>query len=225
MNWLTKISQETNHADYIENLLLEGDIQDIFQYLDQHGIEYYPVKFTNKEVYVVILDDEPYVLDDDKFITSEGWVQNIRDFGSVYDYYSEHDFNKEFWRDVGDGIYVYHGTKSDRLTNIQKNGLEVRDETRGVENKYTGAAIFTSTFPDEAKIYDVILSINVSQMKRDGYMPVVSMEKVIEEAELIESLAHKVGLEEYYVQYEQGLSPLTVIFYGDIPAKYLWIES
>ena len=60
-------------------------------------------------------------------------------------------------------------------------------------------------------------------MKQDGYMPMVGMEEPIEEQELEEALAHKIGLEDYYSEIESsdGLSPDTVIFYGVIPPKYL----
>ena len=58
-------------------------------------------------------------------------------------------------------------------------------------------------------------------MKSDGYMPQVGKEGPIEESEALEILANKIGLENFYTSYEDGLDPETVIFYSVIPPKYL----
>ena len=58
-------------------------------------------------------------------------------------------------------------------------------------------------------------------MKQDKYIVLVGKEEPIEEAEAREALANKLGIDNYYAEYEQGLDPGTIIFYGNIPPKYL----
>jgi len=142
--------------------------------------------------------------------------------GNVYDYYPEQDFNEEFWRGVYPGYKVYHGTTEENLPDIQQHGLEPRDKTRGISNRSTGSGVFTSDNVETAQYsYDIVLEIDVGQMKQDGYMPVVGMEDPVEESELEGALAHAIGIEDYDAEHEQGLDPGTVIFRDVILPKYL----
>jgi len=60
-------------------------------------------------------------------------------------------------------------------------------------------------------------------MKKDNYMPEVSREEPIINANKRESLAHQIGLKDFFVETEHGISPTTIIFFGNIPPKYLEI--
>lgn len=152
------------------------------------------------------------------------WVDEQVWSGHIEDYFPEQDFNKEFWEGVGQGSVLYHGTREDRLKSIMKNGLQPKDETRGFTNKGTGSAVFTSESMDTASYYyDEVLEIDLGKMKAEGYVPQVSQESPVAEGELAGSLAHMLGIEDYYYEGDSsdGLSPDTIIFYDAIPAKYL----
>jgi len=184
------------------------------------------IDFPNKERIVsAIIDGNPQIItigDEFEVEDPEKWLQNIDWSGNVYQYIDTGDFSKEFWDDVGEGFILYHGTSSDNVDDILRDGLNPRDVTRGIANRSTGSAVFTSDASETAQYsYDVVFQIDVGSMKTDEYMPEVSIEEPIQEAQWIEALAHKIGLEDYYSEVEQGLDPGTVIFYGSIPPKYL----
>lgn len=150
------------------------------------------------------------------------WLQDISWKGNAYEYVNAGDFSKEFWEGMGQGYTLYHGTTEENAESIEKQGINPGYQTRGINNRSTGAAVFASDSPDTAEYYyDAVFAIDVGAMKANGYMPEVSMEEPVQEAEYINALAHKIGLEDYEHETEQGLDPGTVIFYGPIPAKYL----
>jgi hypothetical protein len=119
---------------------------------------------------------------------------------------------------------LYHATYSDHLEEIKKNGLQLKNETRSINNRNTGAAVFTCDNPDDiANHGNIIIQIDVGKMKQDGYTPDVSKETPIQAAETREALANKLGLEMDFISSynSEGLYTSTVIFYGPIPPKYL----
>jgi hypothetical protein len=153
------------------------------------------------------------------------WIESLGDI-SIYGYLDPGDFNQEFWDSVGQGQKVYHGTYDKHLPLILKKGLLPKYESRGLENQYTGAAVFTTEQPDAPAYYsDVVVEIDVGQMKADGYMPRVGKEEPIEEAEIKEALAHKIGLEDYRAEVGSDYWPDTIIFYDAIPAKYIRVHE
>ena len=156
------------------------------------------------------------------FENAEEWVYNIGE--NAWQYVDYKDFGEDFWENVTEGETLYHGTYEDRIEDIMREGLSPMDKTRGIENRSTGSAIFTSSSAEVAsEYYPIVLEINIGQMKADRYMPRVSKEGPVDESETLQALAYKIGLEDFYVDYEQGLDPETIIFYGNIPAKYLRI--
>ncbi|MBT6050791.1 MAG: hypothetical protein HOG49_28645 [Candidatus Scalindua sp.] len=172
---------------------------------------------SNGELYIIEIDDNYYELKN-----PEEWLNDKIFAGVVYQYIDEKDFSKEFWDDVSEGYSLYHGTYEDRIDDIQREGIGARDETRGMSNKSTGSAVFTSSSPETAYYsYERVFKIDVGAMKRDGYMPGVAMEEDVGEAQQAEALANKIGLEDYSYEIEQGMDPETVIFHGSIPTKYL----
>ena len=134
----------------------------------------------------------------------------------------ERNFSKEFWDGVTNGSMVYHGTDEDNWETIQAEGIGCRDDTRGMSNRSVGCAVFVShNYETTDYYYDIIIQIDIGQMKADGYMPDASQEPEIEEAEALQSLASAVGVDDFHVDIESGMDPETVIFNGGIPAKYL----
>lgn len=139
-------------------------------------------------------------------------------WGEYFDVDIEEAFNRQFWEYPNT---VYHGTKS--MKGIMRKGIEARSESRGISNRSTGDAVFTSLEESEAADYaeDGMVAIDTYQMKEDGYMPWVSQEPEETEQSAIGSIANRLGIEHNPEYSDSGISPNTVIFFGKIPAKYL----
>jgi hypothetical protein len=170
-----------------------------------------------------VIDDSPIIKE------ATEWIWSILD--SQLDQYigeDNEDFNEKFWKDVctpyGNNK-LYHATRSKNINEIKARGLLKMNKSRGINNKSTGNAVFTSLDETAIDSYgEIIIKINMCQMKKDGYMPEVSMEKPIEEAKLRNQLAWKIGIEEFDAidgYSSDGLFETTVVIYGDIPPKYL----
>ena len=128
--------------------------------------------------------------------------------------------NKDFWESP---VPLYHATRDENAEDILRDGLEARNQTRGLANRGTGSAVFTSLNPDAiAESYGpTVIEIDTAAMKRDGLTPFSFRETPIVEAEAREGLAHVLGIEDFYQDIEAGLDPDTIIINGAIPAKYL----
>ena len=192
-----------------------SDLDELSRMLGIHGFEFKRIK----DIISVKIGKEVYIVDESMSITrGEEWIWTVRD---IDEYINFPDFNEQFWKSPST---VYHQTSSANWPLIQKNGLQIRDTKRGINNRGTGLAIFTSTEPDELDSYgDIMIEINTEEMKKDGYMPTVSAEKPFVDAEKNNALAHLIGLNYFSDEWEQAISPNTVIFYKNIPSKYLRI--
>jgi hypothetical protein len=204
------------------------DEQCLVNVLKFYKIKYDIVNFdTGIKVYSIVKNGRVYIIDPNHCCSLEDandWIREIVMYDKVYQYITLRDFSKDFWQEVGEGTFVYHGTSGERIEKIMKQGLLPKDETRGINNRNTGSAVFTSSEEETpANYYDKILQIDVGAMKADGYMPEVSMEGPIEEVKSEEALAYKIGINDYQGEWEQGLDEGTIIFYGPIPPKYLKI--
>jgi len=183
-----------------------------------------PIIVVNEGKKISIIEDfsssYPQVYDADSWI----WRVNDRDLPLFFPPKREEE---KFWNGVGEGFEVYHGTKTDRVDSIKVTGLLRKNESRGLDNRGTHMAVFTSIEPFQTESYgDVLITIDVGAMKRDGYMPPVELEEPVIEEELRSSLAYLIGLENFYVESnDAGISPDTLIFFGDIPPKYLKFEE
>jgi len=165
-----------------------------------------------------------YVIDDLQFPDPKDAHQWIWDLweDSLEEYAPQPDFNKEFWQGGGK---VYHGTTEENWEEIQQDGeLRIKDETRGLYNRGTGAAIFASYNPGDTDSYgEVTLEIDVGQMIADAYTPQVSKEGPLDTAEMRRSIAYRLGIEDFYDDSasSDGYSEDTVIFHKNIPLKYI----
>lgn len=174
--------------------------------------------------YAFSLGKERYVIEPDSVSIDKAyeWV----DRQDPTNWYPEEDFNADFWAGPSP---LYHATSEENADRIEKTGLAARNKTRGLTNRGTGPAVFTTIEPDEAALGtygNVVFEIDTDAMKRDGYTPHVGMEEPLARSELKSALGHKVGLEDYsWDDGFDGLSNSTVVIYGHIPAKYLsrWI--
>ena len=201
---------------------------ELIRLLKMYSLKWKQVDFSDDNIITIVLGSNLYVIDDfDNPTLKEAneWLWDVSNYGRLENYIPSEDFSKTFWNNLGDGFVVYHATNEDKMESIQRSGLNVKDETRGINNRSTGAAVFASDNPNDTDSYgNVIFAINLSQMKKDGYMPDVSREEPIEEAERLEALAWKIGVEDFNATdsfASEGLYTSTIIIYGNIPAKYL----
>lgn len=181
---------------------------------------------TNEKKLVLSDGNDVYLVDlsfpNPSFYNAREWIYDLGD--NVWSYVEDKDFNKEFWDSVYNGYKMYHGTYLERIESIKANGLEPRNETRGIGNRSMGDGIFTSSSPETAYAhYPVVIEIDVGKMKGTGFMPNVGREEPIEEGEAYELLANKLGIQDFIYDYEQGIEFDTIVFYGKIPPKYLRI--
>jgi hypothetical protein len=172
--------------------------------------------------------DKPLVVDLDagEAQTAEEWLGSIYDHDLAY-YVPCPDFNEEFWKSVGPGDVLYHGTPRENRELIAERGLETRDKTRGLSNRNVGAAVFATRNPHVTDSYgDVVVMIHVDKMKADGYMPRTSLEDPFEDERMRQALGAKIGVQHDYLnEYSsEGLDEDTIVFFGDIPPKYLSFE-
>jgi len=217
--WLED-EQQPNLLDMIEDV--QG-WQAITEMLTAAGVDY---EFPSLLEKILVFDygNNRYVIDDEKYPEpkdADEWISERSWRNDTYKYVEEPDFNEEFW--WWNAMPLYHGTTEDDWEDIQASGkLQPEDRTRGTENTGTGAAIFTSSeYTTAAHYYDVVVEIDVPAMKQDGYMPRVSKELPVAEAEHVGALAHAIGLEDYQPEWESGIDAGTVVFYDDIPLKYI----
>lgn len=178
-------------------------------------------KIKLKNEYFFILKN--YIIEEDgSYHELNEWINSVYD---PFGYIEQKDFNKEFWSEVDYNYVLYHGTSEENIENIKKNGLITGNETRGIANRGTGSAIFLTSNKEVAESYTYpdgkILTILVGKMKKDGYMPNVSLEEPIEEKIAYEALAHKIGLNNFNYEIESGIDETTVIFYDNIPKEYI----
>lgn len=138
------------------------------------------------------------------------------DLDSFFDRDLEAEFNADFWSNPQT---LYHGTSD--IESVLADGIEPRSETRGLNNKHVGDAVFTTSSTDIAESYGSVVKIDTGGMKRDGYMPFVSQEPEFMEYDQIGVIASRLRIEFDSEIADPGIDPSTVIVYGHIPAKYL----
>lgn len=207
---------ESQTPEIIQDLLDNcKDIKEAIKVLKTYKIKHKIIK----DIVVIYLNNKIYIIDDMLTMKdAQEWLWSLSDW-DLDDYITLGDSNKDFWDYPS---VVYHATTPEKWEIIKEKGLERRDRSRGIDNRNTGSAIFTSDNPDDIGVYgNVVIEINAPQMKIDGYMPPVSKEKPIEEAEKREALANLIGLDDFYVEVESGIRTTTIVFFGHIPSKYL----
>ena len=214
--------------DQLEEALTnaEGDLAQVDAVLSQYNADL-AIEYEEGKLYTV---GEAVVDVTDKGIVTT-W-QDANDFLNSYNteqylpFDPDEQFNKDFWDNPSE---LYHGTLQGHLDSIMKGGLNPRNETRGMSNRGTPSAVFTSTDWDEANhYYETVLSIDTAAMKAEllpTSLPFAGRESDIVEGEGKETLANALGYEDYSYDFEQGMSPNTVILYGAIPPKYLSIAK
>ena len=218
--WLE--NEEMTWEQEVENT--SGQMR-IIAVLQKYGAINISVPKLKKKVIVFEIGNQQYVIDDLKHpspVEAQRWVSDQTwDSRKITQLVYIPDFNKEFWRHPPD--VLYHGTTEELWAEIQQSGhLKISKKTRGLSNRFVPPSIFTSADLGTCQYYyDVQLKIKVFEMKADGFMPPVSQEPDVESCGLQNSLAWAIGIEDYQSDCESGMDEGTVIFYQNIPLKYV----
>jgi hypothetical protein len=224
MDFKVWLETEETLADYFD-FNFEIDEAGLLRLATNSGIRLEKIDFPAKYVYVEFGGHGPaYVYERDsngRFSRSEAddWLESVSNrTHEFYGEYSDEVFNKQFWQNPPP---LYHGTSD--MQGVLNRGLLVMNKTRGISNRLMGSAVFTSTNPDGIDSYatDGIVIIDTAAMKRDGFTPWVTMEEPLENNEQLCGIAHAIGMEDYYCDYESGISEETVVVHDNIPAKYV----
>lgn len=235
---LTRLQQlpvfdESEYQDYFDKEVLEwyldnGTEQQISEILHKNNIPFGTVEFpTGIKVVVIEFSEDPsewFILKKDTngidwAEDANDWVRNAVDHSYLYIPEKSGD---DFWKEVTPGTVVYHATPTENVESILSNGLWMENKTRGLSNRSTYDAVFSSWNSDAIESYgDAVFEINLGQMKQDGFMPRVEQEEPVSEAEIEETIANLLGIDDYHTDVESGIDPETVVIYSNIPPKYL----
>lgn len=134
-------------------------------------------------------------------------------------------FNREFWEAPAT---LYHGTSD--LPGVLRTGIGARSRSRGLGNRSVGAAVFTSLRVEGTESYASgpdggTVEIDTEAMKRDGVTPFTAQEPEVVEQEMLNAIAHGIGIEHVIEYGDAGIDPDTIILYGHVPVRYLKVVS
>jgi len=210
----------------LESLCIEtGGALGVESGLVKYGYDYEKIQFPGPQfLFVVTVKEGKFVVPggrDPWPSEVDDWIWSLTSL-DLYDYFP--DIEEDFWENVGPGARLYHGTYDERIESIKENGLEPKEESRGIDNRATGPGIFMSQSAEEAEYsYPIVIEIDVGRMKQDGYMPPMEGEEPVVEARMREAMAWRLGLTDFRVEVESGIYESTVICRGKIPPKYLTV--
>jgi len=134
---------------------------------------------------------------------------------------AEEDFNRDFWERPAP---LYHATTRENAARILREGLARRNATRGIANRGTGPAVFTTLDREEAEdgaYGDVVFTIDTRAMKRAGFMPFVAEEEPIRKYSARQALASMLSMDDAHFDLEGGISFNTIVIFGHVPPQYL----
>lgn len=198
----------------------------ILKHHGKDGFSHHAVKTqTGKVLHVIEWSGDTHIAEADEggnlsAAPARDWISGVSSgYPGVWEYIQPQDFSADFW---GSPPPLYHGTSEEAWEEIQEEGLLPMTETRGISNRGTPASVFAHLDPEYTMSYgDVTVEIDTARMKADGFTPRVERESGLDEADAVDSLAHLIGLGDYYEDREQGIDPDTVVVHSPIPPKYL----
>lgn len=224
------ISKNPKTKEYLDELLEDcNSYIEIVNMLHLEGFDYREIELPNDKLIVINVQNETYVITDADYPEAKeasGWIDSLWE-SELYSYIPPKE-DEDFWTSRERPSTAYHATVQENVESVLKNGLEPRNQTRGISNRGTPSAIFTSDNPDDIGSYgDYIFEINLDQMSEDGYTPHVEKESPVEENQMKTRLAWMIGLENYEPQdySTEGIYDSTIVFYDNIPRKYIKMYS
>lgn len=219
-------------ADYLDNEVVDNAVGFTKYMLSDNNIDFSEIELLDGDI-ILKVDDSAYFL-----FTGESFTRyyDASDMKSeiaespnsfipvsakrLYDI--DDEFNTDFWETPN---VLYHATDPENVEDILEDGLEARNQTRGLSNRSVSGAVFTvdNIEIDISSYGDSVIKIDTPSMKRDGYMPYVSQEPDVSNYQVIESLYHLYGIDDSPDNIESGVYPETIIVHGNIPPKYLTV--
>jgi len=235
----TMDSMLTYSGNFEEDIEEAKTLEEIEKIIDHYGFQRDRIMFNNgTNIVVVFIENnekqrfsnfsayKTYVIENPPYATmkeAQEWIDDIPDM-YLHEFAGNGNDEIDKWDQINLNQKVYHGTYKEKVDDILKNGLQAKNESRGISNRSMGSAVFTSSDPETAyNSYPYVFEINIGQMKADGYMPRISGETPLEDSELRSAIAHKIGFEEYMPdEYtSEGYDYETIAIYGNIPKKYI----
>ena len=218
--------EEEDEEEYTWEAFLKGDQEldlDEFKKIAQEKeIEYQQIKLIGAQVVFFSENGTKYIADLEHDVLeaqkATDWLdRNMDSAENLVDV----DNLDDFWKSPPP---LYHATDHENVDSIMAFGLNLESKTRGLTNRWVGAAVFTSMNPEAIDAYgDTIIQIDTNAMARDRYTPRVSLEPGVLEYEAQRSLLSRFDMEgEYILDFpSDGIDTDTVIVDGPIPARYL----
>jgi len=230
MNWFTliRISEfipNPNDPDFGWDIESVETNEEAIKVLQHYGASYQVIRFDKADS--VLKYQDP--VNGNTLIWSGGIVVDPLEFVySIGDYELDNYVTmpeENFWEGIYDNQEAYHATSEENAENILAQGLQADCQTRGISNRGMGCAVFASFNEHAIEAYGgSVFAINLGEMKRDGFMPEVSGETPLEEANHRQAIAHRLGIEDadFASEYaSEGLDQDTIAIYDNIPAKYI----
>ena len=100
---------------------------------------------------------------------------------------------RESWLDDMERTIVFHGTRDDEsAAAINSEGLGRRSDTRGINNRYVGDAVYATTEPELAASYGVVFEIDLPRAMADGVVARGDLDREpgYFKADVMQSIAH-----------------------------------
>jgi len=138
---------------------------------------------------------------------------------------------EDAWREDAARSTVYHGTRDgETAESILRDGLQTMNETRGINNRWVGSAVYTTTEPEMAREYGNVFEVDLPRAIADGVVSADDLQREpgFNEADAMSMIAS--SFEDYdFDAYSQfigtGEDPQTVVIGAPIPPEYLTYDE
>ena len=181
-----------------------------------------------------------YLAEDGRYVTldppdDDGVYVQIHD--DLYDAQSNLDLTdletevEDAWREDAARSIVYHGTRNGETAEaILSDGLQTMNETRGINNRWVGSAVYTTTEPEMARQYGNVFEVDLPRAIADGVISPddLSREPGFNEADAMTMIAQSFddySFDAYSQFYGTGEDPQTVVIGAPIPVEYLKFDE
>lgn len=225
MDWYKKYKYAQNEMTFEESISEVNNCNEAIAVFNQYKVPYRKITWPGGAAPVYVYGSMVMECDASgvSFSDANNWVYDLNDF-NLDAYIPVPDFGETFWQNVSAGEKLYHGTDSENVPSILQYGINAASKTRGLSNRGTGDAVFTSSNPEGTRSYgDAVIEIDVAAMKAAGITPRVSQEDPFEGDNQRKAIAWRLGLKEFVgVERDwEGMSEETIVIHGSVPPQFL----